>query len=232
MKTNRQGLMAAASFLPLPLAAAPVHSETVDEMAARFALRPTVIDISLSPSGNRIAYAGAGPKGSEMLNVVDLAGDAAERTILRVNEQNSDVEGCSWATDERLVCSVSYTVNDTGVLLGFSRLFAIGIDGKEPVVLSPRDSGRALGRRQNGGSILALDTPGGPGRVLMSKVFVPDMTTGTNLGKSTEGLGVEWVDVTNGKRGREETPDAEAVRYIADENGQVRIKGRRPSVKG
>jgi len=46
------------------------------------------------------------------------------------------------------------------------------------------------------------------------------------LANTKEGLGVDRIDIGNGRRTAEEQPDEEAVRYLVDENGRVRLKVR------
>ena len=99
-------------------------------------------------------------------------------------------------------------------------------------MLTPRTDMRALGYRQDGGSILALDVPGEDDTVLMTKEYVPERTIGTRLANEESGLGVEEVNVTNGRRSKVESPDTDAVGYIADEEGAVRMKVRHPKGVG
>lgn len=210
----------------IALAISPSLAQTVEETATRFGTEQSVLDISLSPSGNRIAFISPGPGGSEILNFIDLAGDATVKPISRNSDAKADLVECEFATEDRLVCTMAIVVDEAGVLIGFSRIISVGVDGKDVVMLTPRDSMSALGFRQNGGSVIALDMPGAENRVLMSAQAVPEMSTGNRTAKTQVGLGVDYVDVTNGRRGRVETPDREATRYIADETGRIRIKRR------
>jgi hypothetical protein len=67
-----------AALLPgAMLLASPALAQGSNADAARnFGVRATVLDISLSPSGSKVAYIAAGPEHSEVINVIDLAGDA------------------------------------------------------------------------------------------------------------------------------------------------------------
>lgn len=219
--------LGASSCLALAICSgAPLRAETVEETATAFGLRQGVLDISLSPSGNRIAFVSPGPQGSEILNVIELTGDTELRSVMRNTTQNSDLEQCEWATEERLVCSVSYVIDNAGVLTWSSRLMAVGADGSNPILLTPRMRPRSIGGRQDGGDVLALDVPGEPNRILMTSQAVGAFTIGTRAVKDEEGLGVDWVDIVNGKRGRVEKPEADAQKYLADETGRVRLKMR------
>ncbi|MBU1252990.1 MAG: S9 family peptidase [Alphaproteobacteria bacterium] len=231
----RFSLATAASVIAVAVAGsfpAPVAAETLEETAARFGIRQTVQQISLSPSGQKIAFIEPGPQGSEILNVIDLAGDGTIEPILTNSEQRADLTRCDWATDQRLVCMIDSVSEGSGVLIGFSRVFAVGPDGSEPVLLTPPNNMRALGYRQDGGSVLALDVPGEDDTVLMTKEFVPERTIGTRLANEASGLGVEEVNVINGRRKKLENPDSDAVDYIADDTGALRMKVRHPKGVG
>ncbi|MDT8279270.1 MAG: S9 family peptidase, partial [Erythrobacter sp.] len=89
------------------LAPATAQGSDVDAVAALFGARETVLDISLSPSGTKIAFVAAGPEHIELLNVIDLEGDAQVRQIVVNSEKIGDLEQCEWASDTRLVCLVS-----------------------------------------------------------------------------------------------------------------------------
>jgi dipeptidyl aminopeptidase/acylaminoacyl peptidase len=218
-----------AALLPATiLAASPALAQDSNADAARnFGVRATVLDISLSPSGTKIAYIAAGPEHSEIINVIDLAGDAKIVSVLKNTEKIGDFAWCEWATDTRLICQVAGMGKGTdGLLVPFDRLFAINADGTEAKMLSQRDSFRALGFNQNGGDIVAFDVTDSQGEVLMTRNYVPESDINTRLASSKSGLGVDLVDVATGKTRSREAPDDGAMRYVADENGQVRIKVR------
>lgn len=199
----------------------------LEDAAGRFGLRATVLSVSLSPSGEKIAFISAGPEHSEVLNVVDLAGNGQVRVVTRNTEKNGDLTRCDWATDTRLVCEL-YGIGKSGggLLLGFTRMFAIDYDGQNGQLLTERASNRALRFAQHGGSLVALEVDGEPGSILMTREWVKDRSIGTRLANDKEGYGVDIVDVTNGRRKVEEQPDTNASAFIADENGDLRLKVR------
>ncbi|WP_234029480.1 S9 family peptidase [Erythrobacter sp. THAF29] len=203
------------------------NGESIEEVAARYGVRASVLDISLSPSGNKIAWIAAGPEHSEVLNVVDLAAGGGVKQIAQNTEEIGDLSWCRWATDERLICQIDGMGRGSdGVLVGFDRMFAINYDGSDVASLSERGSLRALGFNQSGGDIVAFDVAGQNGRILMTKNYVKERSTGTRLANTKEGLGVDQIDVSNGRRRVAEQPDNGAIRYVADEQGQVRVKIR------
>lgn len=215
--------LAAAMLLASPALA----QDAPDEAAKRFGARGTVLDISLSPSGTKIAYISAGPEHSEVINVIDLEGDAQIRSVLKNTEKIGDFSWCEWATDTRLVCQVDGMGKGSGgLLVPFDRLFAVNADGSEAKMLSQRDSMRATAFNQNGGDIVAFDVNDGEGEVLMTRNYIPESDITTRLTNSKSGLGVDLVDVVTGKTRTREAPDDGALRYVADEDGRVRIKVR------
>lgn len=147
------------------LAAVPAMAQEAPDAAARdFGARSSVLDISLSPSGSKIAFISSGPEHSEVLNVIDLDGEAKVVSVLKNTEKIGDFAWCEWATDIRLVCQVSGMGKGAGgLLVPFDRLFAINADGTEAKMLSQRDSFRATGFNQNGGDIVAFDVNDGEG---------------------------------------------------------------------
>lgn len=201
--------------------------DELQDLAARFGIRETILDISLSPSGNKIAFVSAGPEHTDLLKVIDLAGAAQLETIVTNDEKNVDISQCEWATEQRLVCEIyGLTERADGVLLGFSRVFAVNDDGSDFLQLTERRSSGALSFNQDGGDVLALDVEGEAGRILMTREYVREYSTGTRLANDREGIGVDQVNVENARRSSEEDPDAMASRYYADQFGKVRLKIR------
>jgi dipeptidyl aminopeptidase/acylaminoacyl peptidase len=219
--------MLAPVLAGLVLTGPALAGEPPEDTARRFGARASVLDISLSPSGTKIAYISPGPEHSEVINVIDLEGDAKVVPVLQNTEKIGDFEWCEWATDARLVCQVSgMGKGPTGLLVPFDRLFAINLDGGEPKMLSQRDSMRALGFNQDGGDIVAFDVNDGEGEVLMTRNYIPESDSSTRLLNTRSGLGVDLVDVVTGKVRTREGADDGAVRYVADEDGRVRVKMR------
>ncbi len=209
------------------LCGAPLHAETLEEVAARFGARPSVLDVSLAPSGSKLSYIAPAGYSAETVFVVNLAaGDGHPVPILTHADPDLEIAWCLWASDDRLICQAQFTANDAGQLLSFSRLFALNADGTNVVMLTSRDKSSALGLQQFGGAILSLELPDKPGHILMSRQWVPEMTTGSRLKNSEEGLGVEDVDISNGRRSKVELPEIANAGFTADEAGRVRLKVR------
>lgn len=209
--------------------AAPALAETAEQAARAFGQRQSILDISLSPDGRKLAFVGAGAGSDETLNVVDLDGDMTVKRVFSVTDDSSDLGSCNWATNERLVCQIGIVDDSQGILLGFNRLIALDTDGSNPVMLTPRMSSRSLYLRQGGGHIVALDAPGQEGLVLMTKQYVKERSVGTRFANNESGLGVEAIDVETGKSKTVEGADPAAADYIADDSGRIRMVVRQPS---
>ncbi|NVD43727.1 S9 family peptidase [Altererythrobacter sp. HHU K3-1] len=208
----------------------PLYAQTTDleEAAIVFGSREEIADISLSPSGNKLAYVSPVGNSTEAIYVVNLVASAEPVPITKYEEKTGQITSCDWATEERLVCTVFVTAKSGGMLLGFTRVLAVGDDGKEAKMLTERTSFRALGLKQDGGDVLSLDLDGDTNKILMTSQWVKESTIGTRLANDREGLGVDKIDVVTGRRTKVENPDADAIGYVADGSGEVRLKIRQP----
>ena len=131
-------LLAASALATLPATAA--FSETLEETAAAFGARQSVLDVSLSPSGTKIVYLAPGSDSAEIVYVVDLAGDAQPKAVTAQRGQDSELAQCEWATDSRIICEARYISTVDGVLIGANRMFALDADGTNVLNLSSRDN--------------------------------------------------------------------------------------------
>lgn len=193
-------------------------------VAARFGALPNIEDVSLSPDGTKVAIVSPVTSGQVLL-VADLVAGGAPKPIIRATAKDGRLSSCFWSSKDRIVCSFYAIVDASGVLLGYSRNVAVNADGTKLVQLSARENMNALDVMQNGGSVLDWDLPGQPGAVLMSREFIPERSIGTRLARSQKGLGVEALDTVTLHRTIVEQPRANAVEYISDGHGTVRILG-------
>lgn len=219
--------LSALLTVPGPLSAQSAEASQAREIAERFSQRSSILNISLSPSGTKVAWISAGPEHSELLNVVDLTGDGEAKLIVTNTEIVTDLTRCDWASDTRLVCQMyGMLERSDGVLLPFTRMFAVDEDGKETERLSEDGNARSLGFNQFGGNIVALEVDGETDTILMTRDYVPESTMLTRVASRKEGLGVDLVNIENGRRSIVEQPDDEAGLYLADSDGRVRVKLR------
>lgn len=211
---------------------ASVYAQTAEQDALKFAQRRAILDISLSPSGNKIAYIAPNGDRGEALFIVDLTVGGSPKGILGNSEANTDIDYCDWATEEYLVCSTSVINDESGLLVGYDRLLSVSAVTGKVQMLTQRTSSRALRTAQDGGSVVALDIRGEDNQILMTRQWVPENNANSRLGNSREGLGVDRIDVVTGKRDAEIMPDEDASWYVADQFGEVRLKARTPTDGG
>ena len=203
------------------LAAEPAPTNT---LAEKFGALETVDQISLAPDGSKIAYLGQ-IGADQVIYVVDLAAGGAPKPIIRAESRDARFTWCGWSTPQRLVCDVRTVLSNNGVLLGFSRLVALDADGKRLVKLTQDQSSRAIRVVQDGGSVLDWSVPGEPGKILMTREYVPENRMGSNLRSDKDGVGVDLVDTVTLARSKVESPRRGAVEYLTDGRGNVRMVG-------
>jgi dienelactone hydrolase len=195
------------------------------DAAAAFGARPSVLDMRLSPDGKSVAYLAPIQGQGSALFTVNLTQGAKARPALAVNGKPDRLAGCSWVANDRLSCYI-YAVARTAALgvASFNRLMAVNVDGSNLRMLSRRDNDYSRGIQFYGGGIID-SLPAEDGAVLMTRNYVPDEHIGSRTGSSAQGLGVDRVDTRTLAVKRVEAPRSEAVEYITDGHGAVRIIG-------
>ena len=226
MRTGLFGLVALVSLMGPGMAQAPASRGA--EIAAKFGALESVSQISMAPDASKLAYIGSAGE-DQVLYIVDMVGWGKPKPITKLSAATGRMSWCRWASNVRLVCELRTTLNDVGTLLGFSRLFALDSDGQNVVKLTKETNSNSHGILQDGGTVLDWDVAGKPGQILMSHTYVADDQIGSRVGSSDTGLGVDLVDTATVKRSRYESPDREAVEYITDGHGNVRIKATQGS---
>jgi dipeptidyl aminopeptidase/acylaminoacyl peptidase len=224
----RNWLAALAALALLPGAAAPAGAPPAPAVdpAARFGARPGIEDISLSPSGSKVAFIAPGPGQSTILFTVDAAGGSQPRQALAADGKPERLTHCFWVSEDRLVCKIYFVVQMAGDVASFTRFMAVDADGSHPRILSrPSRAYDAYVAASGGAVIDAL--PGEDGAVLMGQIYVPEQRQGTHLNDERQGFGVERIDTRNGSSRVIEQPKRDAVEYISDGRGTVRILGSR-----
>ena len=201
----------------------PVAAFAQSKDATRFGAREYIQQISLSPDGTHIAMIEPVAGRGAALVIADLAtGDT--KTVLRSSGDPDRLTNCRWASATRVICNV-FMIQQLDQKLPFTRMVSLNSDGSDLKVLSSRDSSTALGIMQSGGDVIDWGPDGSNGSVLMTRVFVPEYSTGTHMANQKEGLGVELVDATTLKRKVIEPANGKASEYISDGHGTVRIIG-------
>lgn len=219
------GLALALAMGSSPLSA--MSPEDGTQAAAQFGARDNVQQMSLSPDGRHIAV--IQPTGGHASTITVMALDGSgERRILAVDGTKEQLSYCRWSTNARLICNVTIVRNDGTKLLGFSRMIAMDQDGSAMKMISVGTNIRSRGLGQDGGDVIDWTGTDKAGAVLMTRTYVPDDALGSRLGQRDEGLGVERVDSVSLARSTVESPNADAIEYISDGLGNVRIMGLRP----
>ena len=195
------------------------------DAAAAFGARESVSDLRLSPSGTSVAYLAPTQGQGSALHTLSLLPGAKDKVALASDGNPDRLVSCNWVSDSRLVCEVFALLKDpTFRFLPFTRIVAVNADGSNLQLLSKRESARSRGVALGGGSVIDW-LPDEDGAVLMTRLYLADDRLGSHLGSSNHGLGVDWLDTASLKTRQLEAPRADAVDYISDYRGTVRIVG-------
>lgn len=214
-------LVLLASVAALPLSAA--IAEPAQEAAKMFGARESIRNMGISADGTKLVYV-APTKGPASAAIVIAVDTGQAQVLLTSSGKPEKLRWCKFAGSSQVVCEVGgSTVNGEGVLLGWSRLLAVGLDGSKARLLGQRASDYDARIRQFDGDVLDW-LPEEDGAVLMSRDYVPEVgTTGSNIARRDDGLGVDRIDLRTLKTSRIEHPTHGASAYISDGHGHVRI---------
>jgi dipeptidyl aminopeptidase/acylaminoacyl peptidase len=199
-----------------------VFAQPVDTAAA-FGARESIESMRLSPDGSQIAFLTPTAGQGSRLETVNVA-TAESRIAAVVDGRTQRLGGCNWVSNTRLVCSVFAMTDALGEIVTVSRLVALDADGGNVRVLGQTDSFYQRYANLWGGQIIDW-LPGENNNVLMGQNFVPEQRERTNIERSENGFGVVRVDTATLRTRRVETPRPQAVAYISDGRGHVRIMG-------
>lgn len=221
------------STLPLALlcACSALSAQTPKSFdpAAAFGARPGVTGMSLSPDGKSVAYIAPTQGQGSVLVTMRLDGSAnpTPKTALIADGKPARLESCGWVSSDRLVCLLYALVKDPTNLVGFlpiTRQLAVNADGSNMRELSNRLNSYSRGYNLHGGNIIDW-LPEEDGSVLMTREYLPDDHTGSHIGSSAEGLGVDRVNTRTLAVTHVESPNPDAVEYHSDGHGTVRVMG-------
>jgi dipeptidyl aminopeptidase/acylaminoacyl peptidase len=162
---------------------------------------------------------------------MDLATGNKPPPPLTANGKPDRLGGCNWVSSQRLVCNVYGLVKADAELLPFTRLLAVDRNGKNPQLLSTKSDEYTRGIMLGGGYIVDW-LPDEDGAVLMTRLYLPNDKLNTRLASTTEGLGVDWMDTKTIRTKSVEPAARDAVSYVSDGLGMVRIVGRTQMTRG
>lgn len=194
------------------------------QLAERFGALQSIQQISLSPDGTKLAFIAPAAE-MQVLMIADLAKGGMPKPILKGDRLQGYLNWCGWASDTRLICNVRAIRKDADGLSSWSRLQAINADGTQIAQLTKDTTSKSMGSIYYGGGVIDWDIPGKPGHVLMTQAYVPDKSMGTNIHSDKFGIGVDLVDTASMRRSPVESPRRDAVAYISDGHGTVRVFG-------
>lgn len=212
--------IAAVAAAMLPLGAGAMQGGA--DNAARFGALEAVRDVSLSPDGSRLAFIENGEKHMRRLYVVDAIEGAMPKLILSSDGKNGFLSWCGWVTNKRLACQTFQRENVAGDVITATSMIALDAAGGNLRVLSNRRNARSLYADFRGGSVIDWSSSDN-GSLLMTRSYVPENSTGTFISSRSEGLGVDRIDAVNGTARRVEAPNRDAVYYLSDGHGRVRL---------
>lgn len=208
----------AAALVPLSGAAAQEKDN-----AARFGALEAIADISLSPDGNHLAFVEQQVKQKRQLYVVDTSEGAQPKPVL---SSDGGAEGslswCGWVTNTRLTCQAFFRDSVVGDVIGATNIFAVDADRANFRMLSNRRSERSLYADFRGGSVIDWSATDN-GSLLMSRSYVPESELNTRIASRAAGLGVDRVNSITGAARRVEGANRDAIYYLSDGNGNLRI---------
>ncbi|HWU72104.1 MAG TPA: S9 family peptidase [Sphingomonas sp.] len=222
----------AAALASAPVAFQAVHAQDVPaklsaDLATAFGAREYIQQVSLSPDGTKIAMLVPATHRGMALVVGDMTKGMVLKAILASTGNGDQIAGCHWSTDTRLICQIALR-NGTGKsIVRYNRIVALNADGSGLKELSAKPTGEALGFLGYGGELIDWGANGN-GAALLTRYYVPEMSTGTLVSNTRQGLGVELVDTNSAARKSIEPPKDGAAGYISDGEGSVRIMAVRP----
>jgi dipeptidyl aminopeptidase/acylaminoacyl peptidase len=225
----REIFEAGLAAIALALFTSSVQAQTVapaltgQQIAAKFGARESIQSMALSPDGTHVAIIVPDGVGQRVL-VADMVVGGKPHPVLASDKAGEFITRCSWPSEARLLCKLLVDTDFAGVLTKYSRLIALDPDGSHIAIVTARPSDTALRATWHGGSVIDW-TSDQPGQILLTREFVPDDFTGTHIGNSADGLGVESVDTSSLKRRVIEKARINATDYISDGTGHVRIMG-------
>lgn len=197
-----------------------------NEKAEIFGAMPAIRDISLSPDGNRIAFISPGPGTMSDLYTIDLANGDEPTRVMSSSGNPEHLQWCGWVSNSRLACRLGGLKEQVGEIYGFGTIFAIDANGDNARQLTLEKDANTVTYSLGSGAIIDW-LPDEQNAVLMSRYHPEKSSTSSRAINKDFGLAVERIDTVTGRAKFTERPSDEAIEYITDGEGNVRIKGMR-----
>ena len=184
-------------------------SRELDPAAVAFGSYPAVWGARISPDGQRIAYLRMHESDLPVAEVYDLENKKVTRIVASVKDE-IDVKQCTWASDERLLCSFYSAHKDAPFIFPVTRLVGVDVDGSRmKVLLQDRLSRDGVWSQFQDHVIdLLRDEP------MHILIGMPDR----------EGLGVARLNIYSGTTRPVERSHGSARGWMTDGKGDVRVR--------
>lgn len=205
------------------MTADPADTNPSDDAAA-FGMQPYLYSAALSADGKRMVGVGPGTGTTTVAFVLDLDGPTRGRikAMGQADGQPMRFIECGWSALDRVVCSTYGVAHVEGIIAPVSRTLAANTDGSKVVQLGQRDTATQYQVRQYDGEVIDWRN-GVDGKVLMAHTNIPEYSTGSLVARKDEGLSVNLVDTRTGKSTLVETAKRDAVDFVSDGRGSVRL---------
>jgi dipeptidyl aminopeptidase/acylaminoacyl peptidase len=201
------------------------------DAAAAFGARTDIASLRLSPDGSSVAFVTPIQGQGSVVYTQALAPGAKAKVAFYADGKPYRLRGCNWIANDRLVCAVYGLVadhknNNIAGPLPITRLMAVNADGTQPQLLSVRQSQYTSGLALQDTDVIDW-LPDQDGSVLMSRTYLPNGHPETRTAKEESGLGVDLVDTRTLAVKHVIAPRQDAVEYVSDGRGTVRIVAER-----
>jgi len=172
------------------IAATAEESETLADIANVFAKKASIIDMSLSPSGDYFALV-IQQSEEQQLRIIDVTnGDVTHQVNFDTQWKFGQLY---WANDERVLVQPAYQPRQTNVVFQTAALYAVNFDGRKEKFLLGPGAGAKLGSKAGkrdaslGAFVLDLRPEN------RKKVLVTVLESGNKRASTA------WLDVYSGK---------------------------------
>lgn len=174
-------------------------------LGVAFGSQPDFRSLRISPDGNKLVIIQYHPDGYDYVRAVDLT--TKKLKLLYTGEDDLDVSWCRWASDNRVLCGLSWMISVRGTHIPVTRLLGVDADGGNLKLLQPKRLKDEFSQIQ--ATIIDWE-PDDPDhvQVLVSK-----------LGES----GVGDLNVHNGRVATKARSRQYAYGWIADGHGHLRL---------
>jgi dipeptidyl aminopeptidase/acylaminoacyl peptidase len=220
-KPGAPAMRALVSSALVCVSVAASNAATPDPLAVAFGTMPGLWDVRISPDGTKVSFLQMHPEDLSVLRILDLTTGEANLALASTRD-GFNLHWCSWANDERLLCSFTGISRAVGLMFFVTRLVAVNADGSEMKVL--------LQHRVEGNYSQFLDgvvdwLVDDPRRVL---VEMPNFMPGSidvyrKAHASSRGFSVRSVDIYSGETGSPVETQSGIGSWMSDGRGSARL---------